>query len=162
VLVGRNPENLGITADKVAAVSKSIEVLVQPTDVSDELGVKKLFEKVKAKFDQAHILINAAGTMGSGMMGDAPLASWWRDFVRVILIHEFTLAASNPLLCRRQEINVKGTFLPIQSFIQNFGGEGTIINLVSVAVAMDAPGISSYASSKLAVVKMSQALSLGK
>jgi len=100
VLVGRNSENLGITADKVAAVSKSIEVLVQPTDVSDELGVRKLFEKVKAKFDQAHILINAAGAMGSGMMGDAPLASWWRDFVRVILIHEFTLAASNPLLCR--------------------------------------------------------------
>ena len=49
----------------------------------------------------------------------------------------------------------------MQSFIQSFGGEGTIINLVSTGVALAVPGISSYASSKLAVIKMTQSLALG-
>jgi NAD(P)-dependent dehydrogenase (short-subunit alcohol dehydrogenase family) len=61
-----------------------------------------------------------------------------------------------------QETNVKGTFLTTQSFIRNNGGEGTIINLVSTGVALQVPGISSYASSKLAVIKLGQSLSLGE
>ena len=60
-----------------------------------------------------------------------------------------------------QETNVKGTFLTTQSFIRNFGGEGTIINLVSIGAALAVPGISSYASSKLAVIKITQAVALG-
>lgn len=66
------------------------------------------------------------------------------------------------LFHRSQETNVKGTFITNQAFIQAFGDTGTIINLVSTAVTMAVPGISSYASSKLAVMKLSQALSLGK
>lgn len=95
------------------------------------------------------------------MIGEAPLASWWGDFV------------SGPLLTSRryceltrptilQKNNVKGTFIPTQSFIQCFGGEGTIINLVSTAVALAVPRISSYASSKLAMIKFGMALTIGE
>lgn len=56
---------------------------------------------------------------------------------------------------------MKGTFLTMQSFIENFGGEGTIINLVSLAVALAVPGMSAYASSKLTMIKLGQAIGLG-
>ena len=60
-----------------------------------------------------------------------------------------------------QENKVKGIFIPTQSFIQCFGGEGTIVNLVNTAVALAVPSISSYASSKLAVLNFGIALSIG-
>lgn len=144
-------------------MAKSVPVVAEPTDVSDEASVKALFDKVHAKFGKAHVLVNSAGSMGGGMVGDVPLASWWADFVSshvVPNIQWHCRFATNRSACV-QETNVKGTFLPVQSFIQRFGGEGTIINLVSIAVAMAFPGISSYASSKLAVIKLGQALTLG-
>ena len=81
VIVGRNPSTLEMTAKKIAAVGKSTPVLAHPTDVSSESSVKELFERIREKFDKAHVLVNAAGTMSQGMIGDAPLASWWGDFV---------------------------------------------------------------------------------
>ena len=49
----------------------------------------------------------------------------------------------------------------MQMFIRFFDGEGTFINLVSTAVALGVPGLTSYASSKLAVIKLGQLASLG-
>lgn len=49
----------------------------------------------------------------------------------------------------------------MQSFIQSFGAEGTIINLVSLSAAVPGPGSTSYASSKLALINIGQNLSLG-
>ena len=161
VLVGRKAESLNLTVDNVAKISNSIPVLTQPADIADESSVKTLFEKVKAKFGKAHVLVNAAGSMGGGMIGDAPLASWWQDFVSGLEQTVSGYSASNLSSLDQQEINVKGVFLIMQSFIQNFGAEGTIINLVSVAVALPVPGISSYASSKLAAVKLVQAVNIG-
>ena len=81
MLVGRNAETLERTSKNIAATSKSSQVLVQPTDVSNESSVKALFEKVKDHFGKVHTLVNAAGTMEGGPIGDIPLASWWGDFV---------------------------------------------------------------------------------
>ena len=61
-----------------------------------------------------------------------------------------------------QKNNVKGISIPTQSFIQCLGGEGTVINLVSTAVALPVLGISFYASSKLAVFKYKLALTIGE
>ena len=83
VLVGRTLETLQITVENISKVSESIPIIVEPTDVSDESRVKSLFTKVKAKFGRAHILVNAAGSMGGGPVGDVPLASWWTDFVSI-------------------------------------------------------------------------------
>lgn len=46
-------------------------------------------------------------------------------------------------------------------FIKATGGKGTIINLVSLAAAFLIPGMSSYATSKLAVIKLGEFLDLG-
>ena len=70
-----------MTSEKIAAVGKSTPVLAHSMDVSSQSSVKELFERVREKFDKAHILVNAAGTMSRGMIGDTPLAFWWGDFV---------------------------------------------------------------------------------
>ena len=84
VLVGRKAETLNITAEGIAKASKSVPTLVEPTDISDESSVKSLYEKIKAKFGKAHVLVNSAGSMGGGPIGDVPLASWWADFVSTV------------------------------------------------------------------------------
>ncbi|MDI1485926.1 MAG: hypothetical protein OHK93_004115 [Ramalina farinacea] len=139
VLIGRSADTLKLTASNIDKINNSIPVIAEPTDIANEAGVKKLFSKVKAELGgKSYALVNCAGTMGGGQVGDVALTSWWADY----------------------ETNVKGTFITNQAFIQAFGDTGTIINLVSTAVTMAVPGISSYASSKLAVMKLSQALSL--
>ncbi|KAL8744553.1 MAG: hypothetical protein Q9190_003212 [Brigantiaea leucoxantha] len=138
VLVGRHSESLDTTSEQISKIDGSIPVLAEVADISKESSVKSFFAKIKAKFGKAHVLVNCAGSMGRGITGNIALESWWGDF----------------------ETNVKGTFLTIQSFIQTFGDEGTIINLVSTGVALALPGISSYACSKLAVIKLGQSISL--
>lgn len=46
-----------------------------------------------------------------------------------------------------------------QNFIKLMGGKGTIVNLVSLGASFTAPGMSSYACSKLAVIKLGELLS---
>ena len=56
-------------------------MLVQIADVSSETEVKALYEKVQAKFGNADALVNSAGAMGSGMVGEVEPSAWWQDFV---------------------------------------------------------------------------------
>lgn len=46
-------------------------------------------------------------------------------------------------------------------FIKATGGKGAIINLVSLGASFLFPGMSSYATSKLAVIKLGEFLDLG-
>ncbi len=57
---------------------------------------------------------------------------------------------------------MKGTYILAYYFIKTFGGEGTLIHLVSMGASFTVPGISSYSSSKLATIKLGEYLDLGK
>ena len=85
ILVGRKAETLNLTAENIAKISSSVPVISVPTDVTIESSVQQLFQKAKGKFQKVQVLVNAAGTMGGGMIGDVPLASWWADFVSGLL-----------------------------------------------------------------------------
>lgn len=65
------------------------------------------------------------------------------------------------ILLLPQEVNVKGTYILAYYFIKTFGGEGTLIDLVSLGASFTAPGISSYSGSKLATIKLGEYLDLG-
>jgi len=56
---------------------------------------------------------------------------------------------------------VKAPYLTSNYFIKNFGGEGTIINLSSIVIDVALPGVSSYAASKMAMLKTAELLQLG-
>lgn len=49
-------------------INKEIEVLAIPTDISDTKSVAALWEKIKAKFGHADVLINNAGTQHAGLL----------------------------------------------------------------------------------------------
>ena len=47
--------------------------------------MKQVFSKVKAELaGGSYALVNAAGSMGGGQVGDVPLAAWWADFVSLL------------------------------------------------------------------------------
>ena len=81
VLVGRNLDTLNAAAKNVDSVSADLPVMVQKTDVSSVADVETLYEKVKAKFGKADALVNSAGAMGGGRVGEAEPSAWWQDFV---------------------------------------------------------------------------------
>ena len=85
VLIGRTAETLNLTVDNISKINKSIPVIAEPTDVSNESSVKSLFAKVKARFGKAHVLINSAVKVTPGPIGDVPVESWWGDYVRNFL-----------------------------------------------------------------------------
>lgn len=133
-------ETLDLTSQNIAKTSSSAKVVVVVADVVSETAVEKLFDNVKAQFGKADVLINTVGTMnlGSPISSVAP-SQWWTDY----------------------ESNVKGPYLTAHFFIRAFGGQGTIINLVSSAASLLIPGSSSYSSAKLAQVKLGEYIDLG-
>ena len=56
---------------------------------------------------------------------------------------------------------MEGTFNMCHYFIKATGGKGMIINLVTLATSFVTPGISSYAISKLAEIKLGEHLHAG-
>lgn len=61
-----------------------------------------------------------------------------------------------------QKINVKGTFLTMQAFSQNYSRDGTVLSLISLATAGRCwQDMSSYASSNLTANKLRQAIGPG-
>ena len=83
VLIGRTTETLNLTVNNISKIDASIPVVAEPVDVADESKVKALFARVKTRFGKAHVLVNNAAAMSPGLIGEVPIASWWRDYVRM-------------------------------------------------------------------------------
>ncbi len=81
MLVARNAEQLAHTEQDVRQINKDVKVLSVPADVADEASVNALFEKVKAEFGTADVLVNNAGTMTWGPIDTVTARAWWGDFV---------------------------------------------------------------------------------
>ena len=82
VLVARSSEALAEVTKEIHEINKNIQVLAVSTDLSDSKSVAALWEKVKATFGHADVLINNAGILNGGAVKDIPEDSWWSDFVR--------------------------------------------------------------------------------
>ncbi|THY10096.1 NAD(P)-binding protein [Aureobasidium pullulans] len=140
ILVGRKAAQLQEPAEAIASINKKVKVLIVTADLTSEADVEELFSQAKTTFGKVDVVVNTAGTMTGGPIGDMTPQQWWTDF----------------------EVNVKGTYTLIHHFIKTFGSTGTLINLVSLGASMTAPGISSYSTSKLAVIKLSEYLDAEK
>lgn len=60
----------------------------------------------------------------------------------------------------QQEVNVHGVYNMCHGFINATGGEGTILNLVSLGASFLMPGMSGYSASQLATIKLGEFLDL--
>jgi hypothetical protein len=66
------------------------------------------------------------------------------------------------MLTQMRESNMKGTYNMVHYFIKAAGGNGSVINIVSLGVSFLARGISSSLSSKLTIIKLGECLHLGE
>lgn len=135
ILVGRNVKSLEEVAKDIAAPTKAIIV---PTDVLSLAACEDVFKKAVAEFGHVDALVNAAGAMNVGAIGELNPDAWWMNF----------------------EVNVHGTYNMLHAFIHATGGKGTVINLISLGASFVAPGLSGYSASKLAVIKLGECVDL--
>ncbi|ROW16753.1 hypothetical protein VPNG_01590 [Cytospora leucostoma] len=134
VLVGRNQKSLeAVVAD---LKSDSTKLLPLAGDITSDTDVDAIYNKVLAAFGKVDVLVNAAGAMNVGPIGVLEPPKWWENF----------------------EVNTRGVFNTSSGFIKATGGEGTIINLVTLGASFVAPGLSGYSASKLAVIKFGEFL----
>ncbi|KAF2002105.1 NAD(P)-binding protein [Amniculicola lignicola CBS 123094] len=134
VLVGRNIEKLEQTASILTAPT-----LVATGSVCSEADVEVIFAKAIEKFGKVDTVVNTASEGNHGTVaGSTALSAWWPDI----------------------ETNLKGLYILLNRFITLTGGKGTFINLISLAVGLLRPGISSYGISKLAASRLGEFIDL--
>ncbi|TGJ87345.1 hypothetical protein E0Z10_g1499 [Xylaria hypoxylon] len=142
VLIATNSEALKNVEHEVYKINSEIQTLAIPTDISDGQAVASAFEKIKATFVHADILINNAGVNSDGegaIISQADPERWWRQF----------------------EVNGKGTFLVTRSFINQLPTRetpATIINLTTGAAWKGNPMMPGYSVSKLVAQQLIPAI----
>ncbi|KAH6859099.1 short-chain dehydrogenase/reductase-like protein [Alternaria rosae] len=131
VLLASNAEKLAATEKSVKETNPNIETLTYALDISDTKGVEAAFEAIRQKFGHADVLVNAAGAMtGDGpKLHDTDPDQWWRNF----------------------EINGKGNYLLIRSFLRLLPSPdtpATIVNVSSWQAFFTVPPLGAYFMSK--------------
>ncbi|KAI3401096.1 hypothetical protein diail_241 [Diaporthe ilicicola] len=135
VLVGRDLEKLRSAMNDLDAGSRVLPIAADSL-VQDEAD--GIFSQAREHFGRVDVLVNAAGTMGVGPIGILSSSDWWQNF----------------------EANVHGVYNLCDGFIKATGGQGTIVNLVSLGASFLMPGMSGYSASQLAKIKLGEFLDL--
>lgn len=110
-------------------------------DVTDSVSMEQAADKTCEAFEKVHILCNNAGVAGGSGIDDISLDTW-----RWVI-----------------DVNVMGVVYGVRSFlprIRAHGEGGHIVNTASMAGLESGLGFSPYATSKFAVVAMSEGLAL--
>jgi NAD(P)-dependent dehydrogenase (short-subunit alcohol dehydrogenase family) len=127
---------LGAVADEVESLGARALCVV--TDVRDPDAVAALLEQTLAELGGCHLVMNNAGVFHAGLMLDSPLEQWRRVL----------------------DTNLWGVIHGCRVFGSHFAKQrvGHIVNTASAAGLLAVPGMSSYSTTKFAVVGLSQQL----
>jgi len=139
-ILGRTPEELGKTADEVAAWG--IDALELTADIGDPDSTKKAFARINEEYSRLDILVANAGVNGVW----APLEQ--------IKLEEWD---------ETQAINVRGTFLTIQEalpLLKKTGGVISVVASVNGTRIFSNTGATAYSCSKAAQVAMAKMLAV--
>lgn len=79
-------DDLKKTAERIETVGSS-KVLVRSCDVNSETAVKAFYADVGEHFDKIDVLINSAGALNLGLIGEIEPALWWENFVGVLQLY---------------------------------------------------------------------------
>lgn len=137
-LAARNDEKLQATAEELR--SQGMDVLAQQTDVTDEAGVKSLFEAVMQKYGRVDILVNNAGAFDGGRIDQVTLEAW-NNVIGACLTGAF--------LCSREAFGI----------MKDQNG-GRILNIGSISSQRPREGSTPYASAKFGVWGLTQATAI--
>ena len=139
VLAGRRPEPLAATA----ALAGAADTLCVPTDVSDPVSVRALFDAAVARFGRVDVVVNNAGTGAPAIpLEDLEFAQW-----KAVV-----------------DANLTGVFLCIQNAFRVMKAQdprgGRIINNGSVSAYAPRPNSAPYTATKHGVLGLTKTASL--
>lgn len=143
---------LGRTESKVAELVETLQTAGYSAfsllaDVMDEEALAAAREKVQQQWGRLDVLLNVAG-------GNMPGAT--------IMPNKSILDLSTDALKKVMELNYLGTVLPIQAFLPLMlaNGQGTIINISSMAAQRPLTRVMGYSSAKAAIDNYTQWLAV--
>jgi NAD(P)-dependent dehydrogenase (short-subunit alcohol dehydrogenase family) len=118
-------------------------MLAIPTDVSDPMQVRSLFDQIQANYGRLDLLFNNAGVGAPGIPMDELTFEQWRTVVDVNLTGAF--------LCAQQAMRLMK--------VQNPQG-GRIINNGSISATAPRPNSAPYTATKHAITGLTKSISL--
>lgn len=136
-LTGRNSESLRAAAEEINSSGGHAEFVAG--DVTDIAAMERAVDHFRSKVGSISILINNAGIGVGGPVAEADPAEWWRVM----------------------EVNVKGPMLMSRLVLPDMlaRGHGHIINMGSYQAVGPGPMVSSYATSKAALLRFTDSMS---
>lgn len=125
--------------DAAEAVGAQVEqaggkALVLAADVADEDQVRALAEAVDDAFGSVDVLVNNAGVALQGRLVDTALGDWQRVLA----------------------VNLTGTFLMTKHVAPRMRGDGSIVNISSVAALMAVRAAAAYTAAKGGVLALTR------
>ncbi|PSN65350.1 putative oxidoreductase ucpA [Corynespora cassiicola Philippines] len=143
ILCARSTSELDAVASEIRDINSTVKVSSFKLDVTDEAAVKSLVGTITDEFGALDVLINNAGAAGPWVpLHETEPAYWWHTL----------------------EVNLKGPFLMLQAFLPllvktaEASGKGHVhvVNVTSIGAHVVAPGGSSYMTSKLALLRLTE------
>jgi NAD(P)-dependent dehydrogenase (short-subunit alcohol dehydrogenase family) len=136
-VVGRSESEIETAA--AAARMRHVDAIAVPADVTDRHAVEAMATRVREELGPIDLLVNNAGRVESvGPPWETDPDVWWRDV----------------------EVNLRGPFLCSHAVLPGMveRASGRIVNVTSLAAAIPYPYASAYASSKAAVLRLTDSL----
>jgi NAD(P)-dependent dehydrogenase (short-subunit alcohol dehydrogenase family) len=143
VLAGRRPEALAETAARAEQAGAPGRALAVPTDVTDEVSVRALFEATRRAFGRLDVLFNNAGAGAPPVPIEDLTFEQWRRVVEVNL--------TGPFLCTREAF---------RSMKEQRPRGGRIINNGSISAHTPRPNSAPYTSTKHAITGLTKSTAL--
>jgi len=141
-LCARDVANLSAAQHELQLLPNSGQkIIAHACDVSDPAAVSAFVTKAMQGLGSVQVLVNNAGIYGPKGPSESVNFEEWK---------------------RALEINLYGVFLPCRALIPHFKaqGRGKIINLSGGGATSPMPNLSAYASSKAAVVRLTETLAM--
>ena len=141
IAIGARSDQAGLEKDindaAAAAKKNPPRVLQIKLDVTDQKTIESAAASIENQFGRLDVLIHNAGIVGSpGPIVDTDPEVWWNTW----------------------DVNVRGAYLVTRAFLPLMlrGGDKQIVNVSSVGAHLIAPGMSSYQTSKLALLRFTE------
>lgn len=137
IISARGLPSLEDARTSVRAAAPNCAVTSVEADVTDPASVQRLFDNLSRTPD---VLVNNAGvSLSQDSIVNSDIEKWWADW----------------------EINVKGLYLCTRAYLRALAGKpGLILNVSSSVSDMVSPNLSSYATTKMAVNRFTEATHL--
>lgn len=143
IAIGARSDTAGLEKDikdAAAAAKKSPPRVLQiKLDVTDQKSSENAAANIENQFGKLDILVQNAGIVGApDPIVDSDPETWWRTW----------------------DVNVRGAYLVTRACLPLMlrGGEKQIVNVSSVGAHLISPGLSSYQTSKLALLRFTEFL----